>query len=694
MSDEEIRDLLGRGAEDLGPAEGDPAEDLWAAGRRQRSRGRAWVGGLGAAAAAAGILGIVWAQGLAGGQTSTDPADSAPDTATQTSPGPVVEDSYAGRGEPFFAVFHRAETEPPEQLSGASVPATLEDLQDGLWIGPDGEEFTFNGDEFTAVVGGCSQRRGAIALEAGSRLVQVGEWEGTDDLGECTEPPVIPWGAALQAQPMLSLDGETLIISGFDGTTDEPRVPVAMSLRQVDDSGFTWADAPAATGVTPLTLGEDVALFLSGGRDESGFTSIGQVQLDKMSGAAEAAEGADDGASNPPPTCPLLMESSLRADGTLLVGPSAPFTACDRSSDSYRPPFEPSPAVVELLRSGPMIGLNNGTLIVSGTIPESLLDQTAPPIDGEPTSEPPEVADPTGDETGSESPDPGDGIPLVVGTPRLVVMSEGEWAPTGQLTPLTAEEAVGRRWLMVSVGEAAGVVEEPWQDHGLTFDGSALRIRDCSVDVTVPGEVRDGVFVATGEADVVDDPDPAMDCPVPVYSQEWMQILTHEPTLSTDGEILVIAGGTDDLRLEPVGLALVPDGVEEPVGGPMPRVELGTLAGGLSEVPADQARELNVTGVRDAQPEHATTLAVVDGQVVVDVGCAEPLRGPAWFSPLNDYDVLTAVVPSDPDCAGAAAEDAELWGQLLARGVFLHHYGDYVLVDGWADPALGQVDGS
>src|SRR5690606_19712064 len=65
MSDDEIRDLLDRGVQDPDASEELTAEQLWSAGRRRRTRGRAWIGGLGAAAAAASILGVVWAQGLA-----------------------------------------------------------------------------------------------------------------------------------------------------------------------------------------------------------------------------------------------------------------------------------------------------------------------------------------------------------------------------------------------------------------------------------------------------------------------------------------------------------------------------------------------------------------------------------------------------------------------------------------------------
>lgn len=965
MSDEEIRDLLDLGVDDVGADGGAPAQDLWAAGRRQRNRGRAWLGGLGAAAAAAGILGIVWGQGLVGGDTAPEPPA---DSTTDALPGPVV-DADSARGEPFLAVFHRAETEPPEQLSGASVPATLEDLQ-GTWQGPDGEVFVFDTDQLTATFGGCSVARGTVELTPESRLHRAGLWEGSEDVGECSaEQPVVPWGAALNQEPMLSLDGETLLISGLDGTTEEPRVHVALTLGPVGENGLIWADVPSQTGVTPIELGGDFQLVVSAVDRTSFLSDITAVTLGEMPGIAQAAQEGREILVNPG-TCPITMETSLRSDRILLAGAPSPLASCG----SRLPPAEPSPAVLEFLRSGPTVGLAGDTLIITGTIPESLLDSSTPPlddfsatgrpyferfepagaeaaqelsgasvpatledlqgtwtgryeerfsfngdtfivdtgppcheggshpveitpegrllvldanwwdvmdcspseedrtvwrealwhqpmlsldggtliisgldgIDGEPrvpvaltlgqvsrtgpsfgppslswadvpartgvtpialgldfalvtpegsdspgltniyelllenrtgaaqnaqgdeiefvgdpgtcplamesslrsdgtllagaaepyspcatgsdaplpSAEPPagviallrsgptvsfdgdtmvitgtipesllEPTDPTTDTgtgTGTETPTYRDDIPLVVGTPRVVLMSEGRWEPSGELTPLTAAGAEGRRWFQVD-NDRPGPALPGGPGYGLDFDGSAAHVRECSVDVTVPGNLRDGVFVATGEPQWVNDPDPGLDCPVPVYTDEWVQILTSEPRMSTDGEILVIAGGADDVRLEPVGMALQSASTEESNDEPGPQIGLDGLAAGLVEVPVDQAFGEGISDLRDAQPDHTTTLSVTDGIVSVDVGCDEPLRGPAWYSYVGPEDIhwqLTAAVADAPDCEGAAADDAELWRQMLANGIFLFPLEGQWLVDSWADPSL------
>ena len=72
MSDEEIRELLDLGVEDLELGHPIEAGASWAAGRRIRTR-RSWGVGLGAVAAAATIVGVVWSQGLTGGEVQTPP---------------------------------------------------------------------------------------------------------------------------------------------------------------------------------------------------------------------------------------------------------------------------------------------------------------------------------------------------------------------------------------------------------------------------------------------------------------------------------------------------------------------------------------------------------------------------------------------------------------------------------------------
>ncbi|MCK0113023.1 hypothetical protein MWU75_12810 [Ornithinimicrobium sp. F0845] len=703
MSDDEIRDLLdlglddddpqGSGARGTRPGAHLSAEQLWSAGRRQRTRGRAWFGGVGAAAAAASILGIVWAQGLAGGEAGPPPpADGTSDTV----PGPTVEVDDAGRGEPYFARFESIYAEHAEQLSGSSRPATLEDLQ-GTWDGPHGELLVVEDEQVILTIANCQTIRSSGTVTVDGRL-SADEWEMSQADGpDCVEPdPAMPhWSAIITRQPLVSMDGGTLIISGLDGTTDEPRVYVAMSLGPVDETGFAWADVPSETGVTPLTLGRDVQLLTSGTGDATALQSISEIGLEDRPGASAAAQGGDVEALGYPGTCPLQLESSLRSDGVLLVGEPAPFVACAADSDAPLPSAEPSPAVLALLRSNPTVAFTDDTMVISGTIPESMLTDTPPPVDDTaPTSDPPvESADPTDDGTGGQTPTYRDDIPLVLGTPTVVVMSEGEWAPTGELTPLTEEAATGRRWLPVTTeSDPPDAGADPIGDRGLSFDGTTWRIRDCGIDVRVRGWLQDGVLTQTGEPEIVDNPDPGAACVSPRYPEDWAAMLTGEPYLAVDGDILVISTRLGDgIQLEPVGMALAPQGEAPPNAEMVRPVEVEDLAAGLVEVPGQEAAyDIGVSDARDPRPGHSTTIGWEDGAITVDVGCAEPLTGPAWLSPSeHNQSVLRAALPEVPEaCAGAAADDAELWRQLLAHGATLHHFADHVILDAWADPAV------
>ena len=645
MSDEEIRDLLDLGAQEPDPGDALTAEQLWSAGRRQRNRGRAWIGGLGAAAAAASILGVVWVQGLSGGGTTPLPP------ATQ-SPSPSVEVDSGARGEPYLARFDRANTEPAEQLSGASVPASLEDLT-GTWIGPAGEEFSFNESTLTVTPSSCETGSAEVELTPEGRLQVLNAWDDWPVV-DCASPEfMMPWRQILLHDPLLSLDGETLLVSGLDGTTDEPRVHVALSLEPADDQGFIWVDGTAQTGVTPIRLGDDVELHVSGSGDASRLDAIHEVTLKS------------------PRTCDLALRSSLRSDRVLVASSGQ---GCASNS-----------AEIALLSSGPTLGFDGDTMVISGTIPESLLAGATDTPD-----------DPSAGRRAEE---------LAAPSSVVVVLSEGGWAPSGVLSPLADEDATGRHWLPVDTEVVPPIVgDDVGGDRGLTYDGTSWRVRECGIDVTVPGRLEVGVLVATGDPVVVPDPDPGAACVTPeLMPDEWAAVLTSQPRLSTDGEILVISGRTDDGPLEPVGMALLGDGVVDPTGGPTRAVTLEDLAGGLTEVPSDIAvGDVGVSDHLDLQPGYDTTLTVRDGILTLDVGCPSPLRGPAWFSqvgPEEDSWQLTAALPREPSCGGqfrneAAAGEAELWRQMLAHGTFLHHFGDYVILDAMADEVWASADGS
>lgn len=682
MSDEEIRELLDLGVEDLELGHPIEAGASWAAGRRIRTR-RSWGVGLGAVAAAATIVGVVWSQGLTGGEVQTPPP------AEGTLTGPTVlgtptetetttaEDPAEARGEPFLAQFERAGDEAPSQLSGASEPATLEDLQ-GRWIGPDGAEFSFAGDRLRVTASDCRGGEGSVEIAPDGRLVLLDQegWEL-----DCTAGQGVgtDWQTALRQQPLLSLDGARLLISGLDGTSEESRVPASLTLRAADEAGLIWEDGEPQGEDTRqqeagfLALGEDFQLMVSGDVEDRTLHSISDLNLES------------------PGLCGQVLVSSLRSDGVLLAGAPEPWPVCTEGQDAL-PPAEPSPAVVALLRSGPTVSFEGSTMTISGTVPQSLLEVpgTPPPDDASTTREPRE-------EEGAQEPPASTDPPEPAGVPQVALLSEGEWAPTGELTPLTTEEATGRRWLPVStLSGSPEVGTDPDGDRGLSFDGSSWGIRDCGVDITVAGGIEDGVLVTTGEPEVVPDPDPGASCTGPLMSEHWSSILTGEPRVSTDGQILVISGATGQTPVEPAGLALAPEGLQAPQGGPTTVVTAEDLAAGLQEVPGDTAaQDVGVSDVRDPQPEHATTLSLEDGVVTIDVGCAAPLQGPAWFSHVGPAEVnwqLTAALPDVPECDGAAAQDAELWRQMLGQGAFLHHFGDYVIVDSGADPALGADD--
>lgn len=379
MSRDQLHRLLDR-ATDGTPAV-DLAETAWAqAHRRQHRTVALGLGGAGMAAAT-----VVTAVALGGGLgPSPTPAPADPDSVAQVDP----------VGEPVLIALSADGAAPIP--SGAAVAATPEDVAGRAWqVSPlvawssqigdprlvqstTPVTLTFDADRFV-VRAPCVQMSAAGEVAAGGRIVTTGEWDvhpDPDPGADCVRDPaedVAAWQRFFAQQPLLSLDGETLLVSGFTGAPDRPElIPVSVHLLR-DDTGPAglsgmaaylgdWADdddAVGPTGSTPMLLGRGLYLRID---------RLGPGLKVGLRGACE-----DDG----------LSATWLREDGLLLGGGLAssegascwpPLTGADAQAFSAT-----AELLHPLLGSGPWLDLDGDRLTITGWLQEDLVPGDEPP---------------------------------------------------------------------------------------------------------------------------------------------------------------------------------------------------------------------------------------------------------------------------------------------------------------------------
>jgi hypothetical protein len=356
MTREVVREILNRGVQDV--REPDVEQVIgraWASARGGRRRRAAWGGSALAGLAAATLAAVVWGPGLTGGDVmvTPDPAQSGDGTSLQGEPYAVL---FAGQGASDQAGGNTLYgTWVP--VSGSAEPARTETVQ-GTWTGEHGETIEIDGDVLT-LISGCDAVSAMVTLDAAGQLT-ADTWQVTAADGpDCaaTETAVPSWSAALQNGPLLSLDGDVLIVSGFDGqATATDRSPASITLRMDQERRWTTADPVGED--EPLTLAEGQFLTLSGAFDDDGVTNAVEVGV------------ADEGG------CPQQYATTLRSDGVLLfLKDQGHFSGCDPTQE----PVQVDPAVHALLASHPTLGIEGDQMTITGTVPTTRLDSPQSP---------------------------------------------------------------------------------------------------------------------------------------------------------------------------------------------------------------------------------------------------------------------------------------------------------------------------
>lgn len=358
MTRETVRQILDRGVDDVRESD---VEQLighaWSSARVSRRRRAAWGGAAVAGLAAATLAAVVWGPGLIGGGVMVTPEPA------------QTRDGTSLQGEPYAVLFARqgAADQPRGStpygtwvpVSGSAEPASTETVQ-GTWTGEHGEAIEIDGDSLT-LTSGCDAVSAMVTLNGAGQLT-ADTWQVTAGDGpNCAvgQTAVPSWSAALANSPLLSLDGDVLILSGFDGQpSGADWSPASMTLR-IDQEGRSITADPVEEDEA-LTLAEGQFLIFSGAWDDDGVTNVVEVSV------------ADEGG------CPQQNATTLRSDGVLLLlKDQGHFSGCDPTQEPY--PVEVDPAVRALLASHPTLAIKGDQMTITGSAPTTRLGSPQSP---------------------------------------------------------------------------------------------------------------------------------------------------------------------------------------------------------------------------------------------------------------------------------------------------------------------------
>lgn len=354
MTRETVRQILDRGVDDV--RESDVEQVIghaWSSARVGRMRRAAWGGAAVAGLAAATLAAVVWGPGLIGGEVMVTPGHRGDGTSLQGEPYAVL---FAGQGASDQAGGN-APYGTWVPVSGSAEPASTETVQ-GTWTGEHGETIEIDGDILT-LTSGCDSVSAMVALDGAGQL-SADTWQVTAGDGpDCAvgQTAVPSWSAALQNGPLLSLDGDVLIVSGFDGQgTGTDWSPASITLRM--DQERRWRTADPVGEDEALTLAEGQFLTLSGAWDDDGVTNVVEVSV------------ADEGG------CPQQNATTMRSDGVLLLlKDQGHFSGCGPTQQ----PVQVDPAVHALLASHPTLAIKGDQMTITGTAPTTRLGSPQSP---------------------------------------------------------------------------------------------------------------------------------------------------------------------------------------------------------------------------------------------------------------------------------------------------------------------------
>ncbi|MCK0111966.1 hypothetical protein MWU75_07425 [Ornithinimicrobium sp. F0845] len=282
----------------------------------------------------------------------------------------------------------------------------------------------------------------------------------------------------------------------------------------------------------------------------------------------------------------------------------------------------------------------------------------------------------------------------VSGQPTVLQFIDGseEVEPTGVLEPWAPPNGTVSAWLLQEVmgSGGAGVT--------LTFDSGLWLVRGCGLDMKAPGAVEDGRARVTGTWEIDPDPDPGAACVSHPWldAARWESFLGEGPLVARDGTTLLMSGtiGAQPV-FEPVSAGFARADVTDPQVGPARAATWDDLAQDWVEAPLEYlTAQIHGREFVDTEPDPETDLQLTSPEVgvlrITGPGCVGGGFTQSWLLPTGGTSLFL-----DPEqfrtaigCFEPGARQESLVTGMLTGGAEISVHGDYLVIDGWVDPAF------
>lgn len=292
------------------------------------------------------------------------------------------------------------------------------------------------------------------------------------------------------------------------------------------------------------------------------------------------------------------------------------------------------------------------------------------------------------------------------GQPTMLTFTseKGEIEPPGGgvLEPWNPDDGSATTWHLTD--DLMWLVEpEQAEDHDpgitLTLEQGTWSVRGCGLALQAPGTVIDGRVVTTDAWDIDPDPDPGVACapsPTPWRDSEWWQsLLSGSPLVARDGTVLLMSGtvGQEPVH-EPVSVGFTRSDVTDPKAGAARAATWEDLTQDWVEAPLEHLtaqipdREF-VDTETDPDADLQLTSSEIGDLSITGSGCVGGGFTHSWLLDtggsslfLDQQEFRTAV-----GCFGPGARQESLITGMLTTGAQISIHGDYLVIDGWVDPA-------
>ncbi|WP_114908189.1 hypothetical protein [Ornithinimicrobium murale] len=294
--------------------------------------------------------------------------------------------------------------------------------------------------------------------------------------------------------------------------------------------------------------------------------------------------------------------------------------------------------------------------------------------------------------------------PTRSGQPTILTFTreKGEFELSGGVLELwTPDDGLTTTWHLTDELMAMGGPEQAKKldpNITLTLEQGTWSVRGCGLAMQALGTVEEGRVQITGHWDVDVDPDPGAACESHpsawLDSERWESLLSGSPLVAQDGTTLILSGTVGEQPLlEPVSVGFARSDVTDPKAGAARAATWEDLAQGWVEVPVeDLMAQIPGHDFVDTELDPETAVQITSagvGDLAVS-GCQEIGFRNSWLLDVEGSSLFLdqQEVRALAGCSGPGEHQGPLVTGMLSQGAQISVHGDYLVIDGWADPAV------